>query len=59
MMCVVTKAFRVGEETLQPGTLVDASKWRNTASLISLRFLSPQDTTKDSQPATKGKAVKE
>lgn len=38
---VVVKPLPTSEGVLAPGTEVDASTWRNTAALESLRYIKP------------------
>lgn len=48
MKKIVLKKFRAGDKELIPGTIVDVSKWRNTATLERLRYIgdAPEVKTK-------------
>ncbi|TXH10908.1 MAG: hypothetical protein E6R03_14925 [Hyphomicrobiaceae bacterium] len=43
MFTVVVKPFLYGEESLEPGDLIDSSGFRNEKALIGARFLRPAE----------------
>jgi hypothetical protein len=51
---IVTKRLPNGEGFLEPGTKVDASKWRNTRLLESQRYIKPIEKS-DDKPRQSGK----
>lgn len=48
MKKIVLKPFQAGDKILQPGTIVDVSKWRNAETLERNRYLTdaPKEVSK-------------
>lgn len=48
MKKIVLRPFQAGDKILQPGTIVEVSKWRNVATLERNRYLSdaPKEVSK-------------
>jgi hypothetical protein len=49
----------MGRETLEAGTEVDASKWRNTAKLEEQRYLKPLENKSQDAPKRRGRKPKQ
>lgn len=56
---VVMKALPGPNGTLQPGTEVDASEWRNAPLLVSQRYLKPLDGVEAQNESTASESIQE